>query len=66
MDVWPPVDANRALKFDANNQIISIIGDDFERLGNVEKWCNGAVASDGASSPLSQNKSSELIYFRSL
>jgi hypothetical protein len=44
---WPPLNANRVLKFDPETQQLpSLVGDDFGRQG--DKWNGGALATDGA------------------
>jgi hypothetical protein len=44
---WPPLNANRVLKFDPwTQQLPSLVGDDLGGAGGW-KWCGGALTTDG-------------------
>ena len=42
---WPPLNANRTLKYDPHTDQTSLVGDDFDM--NNSNWNTGALATDG-------------------
>jgi hypothetical protein len=45
---WPPCRSNRALKFDPETKLRSLVGDDFGGETSITKWKSGLAGPNGA------------------